>query len=168
MSQLILHKDGAYNFYSTITDAAGYESALSLEQLHELIKLESGESGLNALPERLERAHKTGCSSHPAQTLEECISCNRSGPDEKHMSDGDFIAKYLTLPTSLPTNNSSEKMQCDIEAEQIATLKSDASAKLREAEKAWYALACELPVGRDRERAFEVYENVRTATRIGA
>lgn len=54
-----------------------------------------------------------------------------------------------------------------MEREQINILRTDASAKLREAEKAWYALACALPVGRDRERAFDVYENVRTAPRVG-
>ena len=55
----------------------------------------------------------------------------------------------------------------EMEREQINILRTDAIAKLREAEKAWYALACALPVGRDRERAFDVYENVRTAPRVG-
>lgn len=52
--------------------------------------------------------------------------------------------------------------------EKLVALKAEANAKLLEAEKAWHAFACELPVGRERERAFEVYENVRTAPRIGA
>ncbi len=43
-----------------------------------------------------------------------------------------------------------------------------ANEKLREAEKAWHELSCALPIGRDREKAFEVYENVRTALRVGA
>lgn len=38
--------------------------------------------------------------------------------------------------------------------------------KAREqAEKAWYAFFCELPVGDERTWAAEVYENVRCATR---
>ena len=58
-------------------------------------------------------------------------------------------------------------MQDKMEQQQIEILRKDASEKLREAEKAWHALACALPVGRDRERAFDVYENVRTAPRVG-
>lgn len=53
------------------------------------------------------------------------------------------------------------------ETKRIAALKAEANAKLLEAEKAWHAFACELPIGSERERAFEVYENVRTAPRIG-
>tara|TARA_R110000850_G_scaffold259903_1_gene387062 strand:- start:46 stop:1338 length:1293 start_codon:yes stop_codon:yes gene_type:complete len=35
----------------------------------------------------------------------------------------------------------------------------------KKAEQKWYAYACELPLGDERIRAFEVYENIRTATR---
>lgn len=55
----------------------------------------------------------------------------------------------------------------EIEAQQISLLQSDAHAKLREAEKAWYALFCALPVGDDRTKANDVYENIRCATRRG-
>ena len=41
-----------------------------------------------------------------------------------------------------------------------------AHEKLREAEKAWHAYAALCDVGPDRERAFEVFENVRTAARL--
>ena len=34
------------------------------------------------------------------------------------------------------------------------------------AESAWYAYACLCDVGAERTRAFEVYENIRTATRF--
>jgi len=51
--------------------------------------------------------------------------------------------------------------------DKIAQLRTDAHEKLRAAEKAWYALFCELDVGRDREKAAEVYENVRCAARVG-
>jgi len=51
---------------------------------------------------------------------------------------------------------------------QLAALLAEAAQKLRDAEKAWYAYACEVPVGREREKAFEVFENVRTARRVGA
>jgi len=98
MAQLILHKDGAYNIYTTVADGACYESALTLEQLTEVIREERGEQGLRELPARLERAHRTGCSSMlDPGTLEECISCNRAGQDETELSVDEFVAKYLTL-----------------------------------------------------------------------
>jgi hypothetical protein len=100
MPKLILHKDGAYNIYTTVSDGACYESALTLEQLEQVIRFEQGEEGVIGLPVRLERAHKTGCSALDGMTLEECISCNRSGPNEKELSLSEFVAKYLTLQNS--------------------------------------------------------------------
>jgi hypothetical protein len=38
----------------------------------------------------------------------------------------------------------------------------------RACEQAAYAWACAADLGRERERAFEIYENIRTATRIAA
>lgn len=47
----------------------------------------------------------------------------------------------------------------------VEQLRSDFSTKHRAAEKAAHALACELDVGPERTRAFDVYENIRNATR---
>lgn len=101
MSRYIIHKDGAYNFYTTVADGAIYESALTLEQLRQVVERESGESGLRDLPDRLDRAHRTGCSDLGGMTLEECVICNRAGPNEDEISYDEFIAKYLTLPVRL-------------------------------------------------------------------
>ena len=101
MPQLILHKNGAYNLYTTVADGACYESALTLEQLREVIEFDHGQAGLEVLPSRLERAHKTGCSSLRGETLAECISCNRAGPGEAHLSVDEFVRRYLTLPSNL-------------------------------------------------------------------
>lgn len=98
MPQLILHKDGAYNLYTTVADGACYESALTLEQLEEVIRLDHGEYGVLGLPVRLERAHRTGCSALDGQTLEDCIECNRAGPNETHLTVAEFVERYLTLP----------------------------------------------------------------------
>ncbi len=97
MPKLILHKDGSYNIYTTVSDGACYESALTLEQLEKVIRFEQGEEGVLGLPARLERAHKTGCSALDGMTLEECISCNRAGPNETELSLAEFVDKYLTL-----------------------------------------------------------------------
>lgn len=96
MAHLILHKDGAYNIYSTIVDGPMYETALTLKQLEEAITEKYGEAGMRELPERLAKAHKTGCSA-PGSTLEGCISANSAGTDEPHMATAEFIAKFLTL-----------------------------------------------------------------------
>lgn len=103
MGQIILHKDGAYQLYTTVGEGACFESALTLEQLTAYIKEELGERGLHDLPDRLRRAHRHGSSSHILPTLEDTIACNRAGPGETHMSVDEFVAKYLTLlPTEAP------------------------------------------------------------------
>ena len=98
MAALILHKDGAYNIYGTIADGPHFESALTLEQLTKVIKQEYGLVGLRELPQRLERAHRTGCSSMRGETLEGCIACNRAGKNEANMPVDEFVARFLTLP----------------------------------------------------------------------
>ena len=98
MGQLILHKDGAYNLYTTIADGACYESALTLEQLEEVIRFQFGEQGVRDLQQRLERAHKTGCSHRLGMTLAECIAANRAGENESKLSFDEFVERYLTLP----------------------------------------------------------------------
>lgn len=56
----------------------------------------------------------------------------------------------------------------DKEVEQeLAKMRAAVAAKIREAEKAAYEYFCACPVGRERERAHDVYENVRTAMRVG-
>lgn len=48
----------------------------------------------------------------------------------------------------------------------IEGLKHEAFEAHRLAEKKWHAYACELPVGDERTKAFEIYENIRLATRV--
>lgn len=98
MPQLILHKDGAYNLYTTVADGACYESALTLEQLEEVLRFEGGQRAIDELPARLERAHRTGCSSTRGETLEDCIAFNRAGPNETRLTVDEFVRQYLTLP----------------------------------------------------------------------
>jgi hypothetical protein len=89
MAHFILHKDGAYNVWSTIVDAPIYESALTLDQLKQAEPWTD---------ERLARAHDKGCSAIYGITLDGCIEGNRAGPEETEMPRDEFIAKFLTLP----------------------------------------------------------------------
>lgn len=100
MPQLILHHAGAYQIYTTVADGPCYQQALTLDQLREVIEFEYGQQGLDVLPERLERAHKTGCSSVNGLTLEECIACNRAGPNEETVPTDEFIRRWVTLPAN--------------------------------------------------------------------
>jgi hypothetical protein len=49
----------------------------------------------------------------------------------------------------------------------IDLLKDSAFSALRVAEKRMHAYACELEVGDERTKAFEIYENIRNAARVG-
>lgn len=82
MSQYIIHHEGAYNQWSTVVDGVCYESALTLDQLRQVISVDEG---------RLLRAHLKGSSSY-LETLDDLIAINREA-----LSKEQFIAKYLTL-----------------------------------------------------------------------
>jgi predicted SprT family Zn-dependent metalloprotease len=53
------------------------------------------------------------------------------------------------------------------QAEKIRALKDARNKAIAEAEKAAYAYFCECEVGQERIRASDIYDNVRTALRIG-
>lgn len=96
MGRYILHKDGAYNIYSTVVDAPLFDEPVTIGELREYIRGEYGDQGIRELAVRLERAHLTGCSGH-GETLESCLVCNRAGPREKEMTLDDFVRLFLTL-----------------------------------------------------------------------
>lgn len=45
-------------------------------------------------------------------------------------------------------------------------LREVAFKKLKEAEKAMYAYCCSCDIGPERERAFQIYENIRLSSRV--
>lgn len=98
MPTYIIHKDGVYNFFSTVVDAPYFVHGLTLEQVTEYTREKYGSDGLAELPFRLERAHANGCSARYEETLEEAIRLNRAGPNESRLSFEDFVAQYLTIP----------------------------------------------------------------------
>jgi hypothetical protein len=59
-----------------------------------------------------------------------------------------------------------QQMMDETKQNKLDALRSDANSKLREAEKAWHVFASALPIGSERERAFDVCENVRNAPRV--
>ena len=101
MGRLILHNNGAYQIYTTVADGPCYETALTLDELHAVLRYEGGQSAIDELPQRLERAHATGCSSALGMTLLESIACNRAGPKEAKVEPEDFIRRWLTLPDNV-------------------------------------------------------------------
>lgn len=105
MSDFIIYKDGAYNFFSSISNGCSFSSALTLDQLQYFVREDQGRRGIEALPERLERAHRTGSSEHGG-SLESCIAFNRAGPGEACLSTVEFIAKFLTLAPSIGSGTS--------------------------------------------------------------
>lgn len=96
MGKFIIHHEGAYNFYTTVGDGACYEEALTLEQVRQIVQEDLGNEGMRDLPARLERAHKTGCSSF-YEDLDSCLIANRAGPNETELSKEEFIKRFLTL-----------------------------------------------------------------------
>lgn len=52
------------------------------------------------------------------------------------------------------------------EDQKLIELRNAAIDKLRDAEKAAYAYFCACPIGKERERAADIYENIRTAARV--
>ena len=96
MQMTLCYHNGKYNFYTPVMDAFCYIDSLSIEQVRMVTEKEYGKDGLERLPERLERAHKNGHSAHEGGNLEEFLSCNRAGDNEKHLSFEECIRQYLS------------------------------------------------------------------------
>lgn len=97
MSNMILHNNGVYNIYSSIADAPLLNNGCGVAELKDWIECHHGQSGLDALPERLQRAHICGSSSLGGQALGDVISCNRAGSGGATLSKEDFIARFLSV-----------------------------------------------------------------------
>lgn len=96
MPAYIVHKDGVYNIFTTVADGFYFESGLTSEQLFDYIRGSQGQSGVDGLPKRIERAIKNGSSSILGHTLEDLAECNNEG-----LSVDECIEKYMTLPVKL-------------------------------------------------------------------
>ena len=97
MGTIIVHHKGVYNLYTTIADGFYFEGGLTLKQLKYYIKEEYGKQGVRELPQRLERAHKTGTSSLLDKSLTDTLTCNRAGKNEAQLSVNQCIKQFLTI-----------------------------------------------------------------------
>jgi len=57
-------------------------------------------------------------------------------------------------------------MTIQITEEQLKALKAKRDGLMREAEQAAYAYFCECEIGTEREKAHDIYENLRLAGRV--
>lgn len=96
MANIICHNKGRYNLYSTVSDRFCYVSSLDVNQLFHVIYEKYGNVGIDALPERLERAHKNGHSAITDETLEQLLCCNRAGVNEENLSYQECIDRFLS------------------------------------------------------------------------
>lgn len=95
MPRYIIHRNGAFNEYTTVADGACWEAAMSEDDLKRLLGPVAGAE------DRFERAKATGCSAH-FETLESCVAGNRAGPNETELPFDEFIRRFLTLPNKDP------------------------------------------------------------------
>ena len=94
MPELIVQKDGVFNIFSTVTDSPIFSSGITEEELTEWYREEYGNSGMLALPKRIERARRDcGCSCRIGTTLDECIS----DWARVHKKSRKEFAKFLSL-----------------------------------------------------------------------
>lgn len=94
MPRVIIHHEGVYNEYTTVSDGPCWESGLTLEQLQMITKEEDGNNGLRVLEERLVRAHKKGTSCVLDKDLEDTVSPYLYRED---MTVEEFIEKFMTI-----------------------------------------------------------------------
>ena len=97
MSRIIVHKDGAYNLYSTVADGPIFDRGVTEQELRLHLLKEHGLSELENTNRRIERAKAKGTSSHIYENLSRVLSCNRAGPQESCMSEDAFVSKFLTI-----------------------------------------------------------------------
>ena len=97
MAHIIIHYNGVYNIYSSVTEEPLYEEGITEEQLRLFIKLKDGETGLATLPKRIDRAKAFGSSSFVDRSLHSVVDRNRAGVSGIRMTFNAFVDKYLTL-----------------------------------------------------------------------
>lgn len=93
MGRTIIKIEGEYFVWSSVVDAP-ITYGMTKEELKTFIKDEEGNQGLENLDLRLARVDAKGTSSMIHNSLEEQISFNRAGEDEKCLTLDQIYKKY--------------------------------------------------------------------------
>lgn len=93
MPRYIVKLKNHYLEYSTIVDAP-VTWGMPLEEFKKYYQQEYGLDGMRSLPERLERVEAKGTSSQLDDSAEDCLSCNRAGPDETELTVDEIYQAY--------------------------------------------------------------------------
>lgn len=100
MPRYIIKLNDQYLEWSTVVDAP-ITFGMSLAEFKEHYRSEYGEDGMRCLAERLERVERVGTSEIGAMRIEDTISCNRAGDNDKRLTKKQIVAKYCpTRPGS--------------------------------------------------------------------
>lgn len=92
MGKFIIKINDKYFEWSTIVDAP-ITYGMSLEELSAYIRRTQGTEGLDLLPKRLERVNQKGTSAID-RTLDNLISSNRAGINEKNITAEEIYKQY--------------------------------------------------------------------------
>lgn len=99
--EIILHNNGAFNIYSTVTECTHFKSAITEAELRAWIKEEYGNFGLRLADERIARAVENGSEGFGSRSkIESCIEYNyadMSSDPPGRLSYEEFVKRYLTL-----------------------------------------------------------------------
>lgn len=85
-----------YFEWSTVVDAP-VTYGMTLDELREHVREEYGNSGLEALPRRLERVERKGSSAHRGD-LDSLLRVNRAGDRESHATEAEIYRRFHTDP----------------------------------------------------------------------
>lgn len=118
MGRSILRFDTAdgprYLEYSSVVDAP-VTWGCTRKEFEAYYRKEYGESGMQDLASRLERADGKGSSSHLDKSIEDAICCNRAGRDESRLTLEQLIEFYCVARKGKPPMGKSWR---EIRAEQ--------------------------------------------------
>lgn len=92
MPRVIIHHEGFYNEYSTVSDGPCWKRGLTLNELKRITKDEEGERGLRQLEDRLVRAHEKGTSAYMDDDLKDTVNYFLH---QENMTLEHFINKFL-------------------------------------------------------------------------
>jgi hypothetical protein len=93
MGKAIVKIKDLYFEWSTVVDAP-VTYGMTKEELFDFVKKEYGNEGLKELPTGLELIEETGTSFYYGNTIEELVSNNRAGKNEKRLSLDELYKKY--------------------------------------------------------------------------